>query len=710
MDPYAPCPCGSGKKVKFCCQAILPEMEKIQRLQENNQPRMAIQLIDKLREKHPENGWLVTQRAMALLNERRLEEARDDLVAFLRKCPDHPLSNALLAVVMIDLEPISKCMKVIHRAFLKSMMAEPQLCAFLAEAVANYFLDSGQDMAARQHMAMVLRLGDDQQRQEMIMAMLELDADGDVPYPLRGGHPLPEYAPAEDQASNLRKAQRLYLHGCFAEAADLLEKIAAQDPDSASLQHMIGLMRAWGGEDGQASIALHKAAQLYADQKMAVDVETLAQLLDKREKGNLVAARIRKYNVEGLSRLLTRLDNEDRLCRMADVDNQTGVAAVYDILDRPLPPENELSELTMEQTPRSIGKVTLFDGIDENPRQQAMITALEGDRLNSAVELFEKAAGELATAAERDEETEDPVVGWYSRDELALTESAFFPPKTPGAVRRRLRKEFVRRCVDETWLKTPQDALQGKTPEEAIGVESLHVPLAAAIRVFDAYLDRRDVILDKETLTARLQLPMPEPIRVEDVDHLNILSVSDMEYVPLEPLSNDLFYKLMQRALVVKHCGLGYKLLSAFLTSRDNLVSEHEEEAEQAHASLAEIASRAMLHDEALEWIEKGFQFSKARGARFQQLLGWKMRELIFRSAEPETPEMRELLLELWNYYGAKVPEVRQRIAEFVKLLEIDPPWENAIVTPGATGEGQAVWTAESEQATGGPSKLWLPD
>ena len=29
LNPYDPCPCGSGKKLKFCCQNIADEMERI---------------------------------------------------------------------------------------------------------------------------------------------------------------------------------------------------------------------------------------------------------------------------------------------------------------------------------------------------------------------------------------------------------------------------------------------------------------------------------------------------------------------------------------------------------------------------------------------------------------------------------------------------------------------------------------------------------
>ena len=32
IDVYAPCPCGSGKKLKFCCAPIVEDMAKVARL------------------------------------------------------------------------------------------------------------------------------------------------------------------------------------------------------------------------------------------------------------------------------------------------------------------------------------------------------------------------------------------------------------------------------------------------------------------------------------------------------------------------------------------------------------------------------------------------------------------------------------------------------------------------------------------------------
>ncbi len=711
MDSYAPCPCGSGKKVKFCCQAILPEMAKIERLQENNQPHMAIQLIDKVLKDHPDNGWLVTQRAMALFNDEAFVEARDGLVPFLRKNPEHPLANALLALAVVQSDSIEKSKKVIHRAFLKSMAEEQQLVAILAGKLVSHFLEAGHDMAARQHMAIVLRLGSEEDRQRTLMAMLELDADTSVPYPLRGGHPLPTYEAPESQESQQKKAQRLYIHGCFSEAADLLGKIAEEDPASPQLWHTIGLMRAWDGDEENAAIALHKAAGLYEDYDQAVDLETLAQLLDRRHKDNSVASRMVNYETESLSQLLTRLDNEDQLCRVPVIEEQSGISASYDILDRNLPTERELEELTLETAPRSIGRLMLVDQIDAATPATAHVTAIEGARLDKSVKLFEAAAGELAVPSEDDEDNDESnIISWYAVDDLALTESAFFPPKTPSAIRQKLRKEFIENCIHDTWMKTPQKALDGKTPQEVCQDDDSKVALAAAIRVFDSFLDRREVILDQEKLRDELNVPHPTPIpAAEDLD-LNTLTVTQLQDISFEGMSDELFDLVMQRALVIKHCGFGYRTLTEFLENRPELVRENEQETQQAFANLADICSRSLREDEALRWIQLGFEQTKASDGPFEALLMWKMRELQFRSHNLDDPELKQVLLELWNYYGAKLPAVRERLEQFVQSLEVDPPWENAIITPQTAGDGGATWSAETPESASGEKKLWLPD
>ena len=56
LDHYASCPCGSGKKLKFCCSDLIGEMEKIQRMLEGNQRAACLEHVRSLRAKHADRA------------------------------------------------------------------------------------------------------------------------------------------------------------------------------------------------------------------------------------------------------------------------------------------------------------------------------------------------------------------------------------------------------------------------------------------------------------------------------------------------------------------------------------------------------------------------------------------------------------------------------------------------------------------------------
>src|ERR1700722_4701915 len=67
FDVYAPCPCGSGKKLKFCCAPIVEDMAKVARLQAADQSRQAMAILEKLDKSHPQNPWVNTVFAEVLI-------------------------------------------------------------------------------------------------------------------------------------------------------------------------------------------------------------------------------------------------------------------------------------------------------------------------------------------------------------------------------------------------------------------------------------------------------------------------------------------------------------------------------------------------------------------------------------------------------------------------------------------------------------------
>src|ERR1700733_1000142 len=101
IDVYDLCPCGSGKKLKFCCAPIIDEMAKINRLQANDQPRQALAAIEKIEKSHPDNPWVGTVRAEILMALGQIDEAQGILDDLLKRHPDHPQVLGRSALVQL---------------------------------------------------------------------------------------------------------------------------------------------------------------------------------------------------------------------------------------------------------------------------------------------------------------------------------------------------------------------------------------------------------------------------------------------------------------------------------------------------------------------------------------------------------------------------------------------------------------------------------
>ena len=73
IDPYSPCPGGTGKKIKFCCSELMGDLEQIERLTEGQQYAAALAEVDRLTQLHPGRACLMANR--------RLSRARGTLLA-----------------------------------------------------------------------------------------------------------------------------------------------------------------------------------------------------------------------------------------------------------------------------------------------------------------------------------------------------------------------------------------------------------------------------------------------------------------------------------------------------------------------------------------------------------------------------------------------------------------------------------------------------
>jgi hypothetical protein len=709
MDPYTICPCGSGKKLKFCCQSLSNEMEKVEKLIDNHQPRMALQILEKLAKTNGQNPWVVTRQAASLMSDDRAADAKNVLLMFLRHRSDHPSANALYAMATLQSDGLPEARKAIRRAFRFSIAAEPVIVAGLAQYLAEYHWQLEQFMAARQHMVMALQLGNENQRQEVLQLLTEFDADASVPFSFRGGQAIPPYTPPEAAAEKVNKAQRLASVGCWGDAATLLTEAAEQhDPNSTNLWRLIGLFRAWDGEEATAAAALHKAAELdSANFEAAVETEALAQELDRNVPENCTKLRTAAYDTEHVSRLLGKLDESPLLVKIPSQPPQEGdeqpVAGIYAVLDRQS--ADYRNGMTLRDLSRIVGRITVLDSNAEKalpPR--VLTTALEGKKLTHTKSTLETVAGDLVHRAPNDP-PEGSIVGVERPDDEPMTFDYYMPKSIPAGDRRRLRREFLDMCWGEGWKKHPLRALGGKTPAEVAADPNSKIKLAAAIDCLEAVADDMNTTAPIEALRQEFGIPAFNLITITNDHHLQSLTLSQLRRVDVRSLNLEMFKLVVQRASLARMGRLANHALKMWLVERDSEFSSDDERL-QIMASLADLNSRSLHDAEAMEWNKKARQIIDKLPNAFERVVEWKLRELQLQLSDKE--KVNSLFRELWEVYGAKLPRLRQILAGIIEELGIERPFDQGIVT--TTTDVGGLWSPDAPAEAPAGQKLWLPE
>jgi tetratricopeptide (TPR) repeat protein len=715
IDVYQPCPCGSGKKLKFCCADLATEMTKVQRLQENEQFRLALQTLEHLDQTHPNNPWVATTRASILLQDGEPLEAARVLERLLSVQPDHVFAIALYALTRFAANGFEDARPAVYRAFQRSAHAYPDVVGGLAMGIANSMAAEGKFLAARAHLALAIRLVPESEREQVFVRLLEFDGDRGISYPERSVHTLAPYSGDDANQQDADRARRLAEIGCWGASAQYYAQLSQKEPQNAAVWQNLGLCRAWNGDEAGAAEALHRAATLQSDFGTAVELETLAQLLDQNLPANRATATTLEYPVKSVSKLLTILDGEKRLVRLQIPQSPdhpaSAAAAIYLLLDRECSDDEDFKSAGTSDVPNVLGQVGIFDAIPEGDiPAHALVSAYEGDELNASREIFVAAAGEEIGP-------EQPVSneGMQSsesmpREDMPLAARLHFPRAAKGATRDRLIMQRWDEVASSVWPQTALAALGGKTPAEASNDPALKIPLTAALYVFDALCNTHRYMLNLPALAESLKLELPPPLDPNDTASLNSFSSMRLNRLPVGRLSDDRLIYVLNRALLIHHAWFLQQVLQEVLHRPACL---EKIDLNRVYQTLSDLARDRNSTDEALEWTRKGLEHARGQKDSFDAVFKWELRELMLRLLDPEDPQLQSLIAHMRDYYGPKLPNFEAYLRAILDAYGVSIPWGGSddLATAGAGASSGGLWTPDSTSASasGGEKKLWLP-
>ena len=714
MDVYAPCPCGSGKKVKFCCHAVLGEMDKVARLHETKQSALALSALERLAEKHPEAPIVAITRAQLLMEERRFDEAASTMRVFLKDHPDSSHGIGLLAYARFMDVGYQEAKPEIHRAFQICPQSSPDVIGSLASQIADDVFYSS-SMSAREHLGLALRLTQDQQeRQALFQELMRVDGSAEIPYPLRGVHSLEELDAPEGSEKEIRTATRLSALGCWEIAAKLFDKLNEKMPDNWALWKNIGLCRAWDENNSGAAEALRKASELAPSHEIAVECETIAQLLELSDVEGQMPVKAARYKLTSTSLALSKLDGCDRAVRLPATKDQADanpkVVGRYLLLDFPAPADDV--EVRDDNVPTVQAEVSVFDlNTQDGAVGILSVIGSDGDARNEAMVIIEDALKDLITNPEDDENHEangplysESLVRSVLNELTQSQERKYYGTRLDLIQRRQIAKQEGRNFVENKWCNTKLNRLGGKTPLEAANDPELKVKRAAALHVLESISDVAMLYSDGTELRKTLNIDEETPYAVTDETQLNSLSVMESHRLPISDLTDEQLGHIVHRALLIRHVPFAYKVLTE--VSKRGVDRIQGIDTSMFQWTIAQVCRELGHHDEALKWLKEGRE-EVEKGDNFEEKFQWTMREFQFRIENRSDPALPELIDHLWNFYGKKMPGIRDALKPALKELGIPIPGESAsgLVLPGDSGEPATAGAATGE----GESKLWLP-
>lgn len=706
IDPYTPCPGGTGKKIKFCCADLVHELDKVQRMLEGDQRAACLEYIDSLQPKYPDRACLLSMKTMLEAQLGQEAQAEATLGRFLEKYPGNPVALAERASFLASKEggltgiaPLQEALEQCH-----DQIPPPVYDAI--GIVAQNLVADNHLIPGRAHL--ILQLGiSGTQDENPLQLLIRLNGSPSVPLLAKQDMPL---VPAPDDAlwkGSFTKALESAMHGAWRKSADDLTALAAKVGDWPALWHNVAVLRTWLGDTPSACRAWRKYATAEIPLDDAVEAEALAQSLDvdAYDRIDVLTLEYGVHDVESIQARLTASPRSQQipidLARMGG-ENEPPPRGAWWLLDHPLAASG--AHLTLADVSRVVGQAFLY-GKQTDRAARLELVAYRTELTEAQAALGEIAGDALGAVDKEEVTTHVPTV------QHLLASNWQLPPDTPLEKRLALVEQRRRAAILERWPETKQALFGNRSPREVAGDGQERIKLLAAILLVELAASPAMPTFDFNELRTRLGLPGQQPIDPSTVA-LQELSLLRLGRVEVKKLTDEQLVDLYKRADHYRHIVALRKLAEEVIArpSLDKLLNKAE-----VYGLLAQLEPDSHKAIALLDEARKAAEASKASTAP------WDLAELAMRIAAGEVAEADRLLnhirqehireqgvaqalFQILSDAGIIGPDGRPTAAAAAAAGE-----SPGIVVPGAAAEPGKIWTPGSDQPSGKKSALWTP-
>jgi hypothetical protein len=702
LDAYSLCPGGTGKKIKFCCPDLLPELEKIDRMIEGEQFIASIQYIDQLEQKGQYRACLMAIKSELLRVTSQLERAPAYVADFVARFPENSTAwseSALLAAVS---EGGPSAMDKLQRAIALCHGAIHNRIYEAAAVVANVLIQEGHWVAGRALLHLLTTLAPEDR--ESMERLIHLNRSAEIPMLLKSDLtmlPCPPDAPwrgrFEAALAPLRAAE-------WQETADRLTALAAEAPDSPAVWNNLAAVRSWLADEEGTREALQKFAALAVPLEDAVESEATAMLTSESPLGDDVNIVRWTWPVYDHQRLHEQLLSDQCVAPVPvdasawpDGDSPPPRMAGM-LLDRPRLGIDE--SFTLDNMPSVLGQLLLF-GRQTDREARLEIIGLTTTESEQAKATLRRLGGENLAA-----EPEESLMAKTSSSHQLISHRWVPPRGAPRAQIDALLVQDFRDTLLHRWPDQPLGVLGGRSLRQAAGDAAARLKVLAAILVMQQWAGRSQAEFDFNDLRSQLGLPTLGPITPQPGE-IRTLPLVRLSRVQAESLSDDDLVMAFHRAGIYSAWDAVRKFARAVI---DRPGFARRPERMEAYRALAQSATTL---EEGLATIDEGRRDALAGG---QSCAVWDLLELSFRFGHGDAEHAMELLQHIESRHMEE-QGVAQTLTQMLINVGLLNPDGTPVAMPGRRAGGDVappaaepskLWTPDSE-SSGSGGKLWTP-
>ena len=714
FDPYALCPGGRDKKIRFCCPNMLKEIEQVGRLLNSEQTGACLSYIESLEKNHPNCACLTAAKLSIYRSENRWEEALPVAEHFLANEPDNPIAATEYALVLVVIGDPQRAIATLVDAFERSK-ADTVHSTLLRGAlqVGAHLLVGGLTIPA---IAIGNVLKEIPATAEAANRLLyNATADADVPLLFRDwafDFNCPDNFPGKatfDEAAVLVRLMR------WKKALALLEPLAQHADIWSGIGRNIATLHFWLLDIEKGCEALKTYASLQnTPTEDAADAETLRLLFVPDSLGDQTEELIVEYTITDVEKTLEKFLSSP-LCRSVDVPKapfSPPPRGCFQMLNRPF--ADSETALTLENVPTQLAVAILFG--KETDREARLVLqglpAYEHENLETNIRNvlgdFIQIPGKILD--------QRPISKTQILTECRLSFLQARQDIAPETIEK-IITDYYGKFFVEAWLALPLGLLDGKTPVEAAKESTYTIPLLAATQIIEERIPeevRNNVI---QGLRSRLGLPTQDTITISESTDDDPLVVLDTYPVwrwhrfDVSKLSTDILAGGLQIVVGMREMRAVIRFAEELLTRpMDSMPFPNRVMAFEALITTSQAKGK---FEEALLWVERAKNESTAQGIPDA---AWCLHEIMLRLMQGDTGAAHDVIQYVATKYrdDAAVMNALQELFVRIGMLNPDGTPSAALMQAQAEQrtENQKLWTPEGNAPTGSvaSSKLWVPD